>query len=130
MHITGIDHVQVSVPVGSEDAVRRFYCDVLGLTEVPKPEALAGRGGLWLTTGSAMVHFGTEDVADRAASKRHVAFLVEDLAAARRTLEAAGREIVVGIQIPGYVRFECRDPFGNRLEFLERVTPRGTSAPS
>lgn len=130
MRIAGIDHVQVSVPVGSEDAVRRFYCGVLGLTEVPKPEVLRGRGGCWVAAGSTMLHFGTEDVADRAASKRHVAFVVEDLAEARRTLGAAGVAVVDGIQIPGYARFECRDPFGNRLEFLERLTPRGSSGSS
>lgn len=127
VRIAGIDHVQVSVPVGSEDAVRRFYCDVLGLAEVEKPDVLKPRGGLWLAAGDVMVHFGTEEVADRAASKRHVGFLVEDLAEARRTLEAARVAVVEGVQIPGYARFECRDPFGNRLEFLERLTPRGTS---
>ena len=130
MRIAGIDHVQVSVPVGSEDAVRRFYCGVLGLTETPKPDALRARGGLWLAAGNVMLHFGTEDAADRAASKRHVGFLVDDLAEARRTLDAAGVAVVDGVQIPGYARFECRDPFGNRLEFLERLTRRGTSAPS
>jgi catechol 2,3-dioxygenase-like lactoylglutathione lyase family enzyme len=130
VRIEGINHVQVSVPVGSEDIVRRFYCGVLGLAEVPKPEALRARGGLWLAAGAGMLHFGAEDVADRAASKRHVAFDVTDLAAARRTLEAAGVAVVEGIQIPGYARFECRDPFGNRLEFLERLTPRGSSGPS
>ena len=119
MRIERIDHVQISVPVGSEDEVRRFYCGVLGLVEVPKPEALQGRGGLWLAVGEQAIHFGTETVSDRAASKRHVAFQAEDLEAARRELEQAGVEIKEGIPIPGYDRFEFRDPFGNRIELIK-----------
>jgi len=121
MRIERINHVQISVPVGSEAEIRRFYCGVLGLTEVPKPEALQGRGGLWLAVaGQAAIHFGTETVSDRAASKRHVAFEVEDLEGARRELEQAGVEIKEGIPIPGYDRFEFRDPFGNRIELMKR----------
>lgn len=120
MRIERINHVQISVPVGSEDEVRRFYCDKLGLVEVPKPDSLQGRGGLWLTVGEQAIHFGTEEVSDRAASKRHVAFEVEDLEAARRELEQAGVKIVEGIPIPDYDRFEFRDPFGNRIELMQR----------
>ncbi len=121
MQIERIDHVQISVPVGSEDDVRRFYCGVLGLYEVPKPEALQQRGGLWLEVGNGqLLHFGTEDVVDRAASKRHVAFEVADLNEARRELEAAGIRVVESIPIPGCDRFEFRDPFGNRVELMQR----------
>ena len=120
MRIERINHVQISVPTGSEDEVRRFYCRLLGLQETPKPESLRGRGGLWLTVGEQSIHFGTEDVSDRAASKRHVAFEVEDLEAARRELEKAGVKIVEGIPIPEYDRFEFRDPFGNRIELMKR----------
>lgn len=120
MRIERINHVQISVPVGSEDAVRRFYCDLLGLHEIPKPESLQGRGGLWLTVGEQAIHFGTEEVADRAVSKRHVAFEVEDLEAARRELEKAGVKITEGIPIPDYDRLEFRDPFGNRIELMQR----------
>lgn len=121
MQIERLNHVQISVPVKSEDDVRRFYCGVLGLREVPKPEALQQRGGLWLEVGNdQLLHFGTEDVVDRAASKRHVAFEVIDLNEARRELEAAGIRIVESIPIPGCDRFEFRDPFGNRVELMQR----------
>ena len=112
--------MQISVPHGSEDEVRRFYCDMLGLKEVPKPESLRGRGGLWLTVGDQSIHFGTEDATDRSYSKRHVAFEVEDLEAARRELEQGGVKILEGIPIPDYDRFEFRDPFGNRIELMRR----------
>lgn len=120
MRIERINHVQISIPKGSEDEVRRFYCGILGLDEVPKPESLRGRGGLWLVVGDQSVHFGAEEMADRAASKRHVAFEVEDLEAARRELERAGVKILEGIPIPDYDRFEFRDPFGNRIELMQQ----------
>jgi catechol 2,3-dioxygenase-like lactoylglutathione lyase family enzyme len=121
MQIERINHVQISVPVGSEDDVRSFYCGVLGLYEVPKPEALQQRGGLWLEVGNdQLLHFGTEDVVDRAASKRHVAFEVIDLNEARRELDASGIRIVESVPIPGCDRFEFRDPFGNRVELMQR----------
>lgn len=120
MKIEKINHVQISVPVRSEEEVRRFYCGVLGLEEVPRPEALHGRGGLWLSFGDEMLHFGTETVEDRAASKRHVAFEVTDLEEARRELEKAGVRVIEAIAIPGYDRFEFRDPFGNRIELMQR----------
>lgn len=120
MRIERINHVQISIPHGSEDEVRRFYCHILGLRETPKPDALRGRGGLWLIVGDQSIHFGTEDVQDRAASKRHVAFEVDDLDAARQELQQAGVKIIEGIPIPGYDRFEFRDPFGNRIELMKR----------
>jgi catechol 2,3-dioxygenase-like lactoylglutathione lyase family enzyme len=120
MEITRLNHVQISVPVGSEDDVRRFYCDVLGLKEIQKPEPLINRGGLWLQIADQQIHFGTETVEDRAKSKRHVAFEVADLGQARRTLEKRGVEIKESIPIESYDRFEIRDPFGNRLEFMQR----------
>ena len=118
--IKAVHHVQVSIPIGAESAAREFYCGILGFSEIPKPESLAGRGGFWLAMGEMQIHFGAEDGIDRAASKAHVAYLVSDLASWRQKLALAGCEIINGIPIPNYQRFEFRDPFGNRVEFLER----------
>ena len=117
--ILGIHHVQITIPKGAEDAARDFYCDLLGLKEIPKPDELAGRGGFWLEVGDRQVHVGTEDDVDRSGSKAHVAYAVKDLDESRRILSAAGVAVKEGIQIPGPRRFEFRDPFGNRIEFLE-----------
>jgi catechol 2,3-dioxygenase-like lactoylglutathione lyase family enzyme len=115
-------HAQVSVPRGEEDTAREFYCGLLGLTEVSKPDSLRGRGGFWLQLGDFQVHIGIEDEADRSrTSKAHVAYQVEDLGAWRDKLSSNGIAILDGIPIPGYDRFEFRDPFGNRVEFLERT---------
>ena len=114
-----LHHVQITVPKGAEDEARRFYCGLLGLREVPKPENLKKRGGFWLQLDNAQVHVGVEDAVDRAATKAHVAYLVGDLEAWRAKLSALGIKIVEGEQIPNHRRFEFRDPFGNRVELLE-----------
>jgi len=119
--IKGVHHAQISIPVGAEDKAREFYCGVLGLKEIPKPDSLAGRGGFWLDLGVQQIHFGAEDGIDRAKSKAHLAYLVDGLDGWRNTLANSGCEIIEGIPIPGYNRFEFRDPFGNRVEFLERA---------
>ena len=117
--ISAIHHVQITIPKGAEAEARAFYCGVLGLREVPKPEALAGRGGFWLEAGDRQIHVGTEDGVDRARSKAHVAYLVDDIEAHRKQLDRHRVEVILGVPIPGYTRFEFRDPFGNRVEFLQ-----------
>jgi catechol 2,3-dioxygenase-like lactoylglutathione lyase family enzyme len=119
--ILGLHHAQITVPKGAEDEARAFYCGVLGLAEVPKPEALAGRGGFWLEAGDRQVHVGVEEGVDRRATKAHVAYEVRGLAAWRERLARAGIEILDGAPLPGLDRFEFRDPFGNRVELVERV---------
>ena len=121
--ITAIHHVQLTIPPGSENAARDFYCGVLGLLEVEKPAALQARGGLWLQVGDRQVHIGVEEGVDRQATKAHVAYQVSDLAFWSEKLGDLGIEVSRGIPIPGFDRFEFRDPFGNRVEFIERIGP-------
>lgn len=119
--IRALHHGQVSIPVGGENTVRDFYCHFLGLQEVEKPDVLKARGGLWIQLGDKQVHFGCEDGIDRRATRSHLAYLVTNLSTWRRRLEERKIEVLDGAPIPGYERFEFRDPFGNRVEFLERV---------
>jgi catechol 2,3-dioxygenase-like lactoylglutathione lyase family enzyme len=117
--ITGYDHVQVAIPSGGEGAVRRFYGDVLGMTEVAKPPALAARGGCWFTAGAAVLHLGVE-TPFAPARKAHPAFRVADLDIVALHLAAAGHECVrADGEIAGVRRFHTFDPFGNRLEFQQ-----------
>jgi ubiquinone/menaquinone biosynthesis C-methylase UbiE/catechol 2,3-dioxygenase-like lactoylglutathione lyase family enzyme len=118
--IEGFDHVQVTAPRTEEARMRAFYGETLGLREIPKPEVLAKRGGAWYACAGAQLHLGLEDQF-QPARKAHPAFRVADLAAVRARLEAAGAPITVDLQLPGCVRFETRDPAGNRLEFIERL---------
>lgn len=117
--ILSVHHAQITIPKGAEDDARAFYCDLLGLKEIKKPESLSGRGGFWLEVGDRQVHVGTEDGVERDRTKAHVAYLVDDLEWARERLKANDINILEGIPIPGYSRFEFRDPFGNRVEFLQ-----------
>ena len=119
--ILSLHHAQITIPKDSEQKAREFYCGVLGLRELPKPDELAGRGGFWLEVGDRQVHVGTEEKAEAPNTKAHVAYLVENLEDSRKVLTAHNVPVTDGIQIPGYRRFEFRDPFGNRVEFVERV---------
>jgi len=121
MEFRGIDHVQLAMPAGGEEEARRFYAGVLGLTEVPKPEALRGRGGCWFRGGGVELHLGVED-AFRPARKAHPALRAADFEAAHAAL---GGELDEAI--PGVRRFYAHDPFGNRLEIGD-FRPRGPCA--
>ena len=119
--ILRLHHVQITIPRDAEEQGHHFYCDVLGLPEVKKPAALAGRGGFWLQLGDAQVHVGTEDGVDRAATKAHLAYEVDDLAYWRARMREHGIAMLDSAPIPGYDRFEFRDPFGNRVELIQRL---------
>jgi catechol 2,3-dioxygenase-like lactoylglutathione lyase family enzyme len=119
--IKGIHHVQITIPEGCEARAREFYCQILGIPEIGKPASLATRGGLWLQVGDRPLHIGMESGVSRAATKAHVAYEVGDLSSWRTKLTEQGIEIQGGIPIPGYERFEFRDPFGNRVEFIQRT---------
>jgi catechol 2,3-dioxygenase-like lactoylglutathione lyase family enzyme len=119
--ILRVQHAQITIPKGAEDDARKFYCDFLGLKEASKPESLEGRGGFWMQIGAFQVHVGTEDGFDRTKTKAHIAYEVEDLDGWREKLVENGVLILEGVPIPNYRRFEFRDPFGNRVEFLEAV---------
>lgn len=121
--IKGIDHVQMTAPPGSEDELRRFYCVLLGLREIPKPVELQSRGGLWLDCGNMQLHFGIDrHELDLHLSRRHVALKVDDLEKVQTALREAGCEIENdAASIPGVKRFYTRDPAGNRVEFVQEL---------
>ncbi|HUN36275.1 MAG TPA: VOC family protein [Trebonia sp.] len=117
--ITAIDHVQLAMPRGAEEDARSFYVRLLGMTELPKPAALSGRGGCWFTSGTAVVHLGVEEPFS-AARKAHPGFLVDDLEAFQARLSGAGHGCTrADGEVPGVRRFHTHDCFGNRLEFQQ-----------
>jgi catechol 2,3-dioxygenase-like lactoylglutathione lyase family enzyme len=118
MAITGIDHVQVAAPPGCEAAARAFYGGLLGLAEIPKPEALAARGGCWFRAGAQELHVGVEEPF-APARKAHPGLVADDLATLADRLGTAGREVSFEDSIPGSERLYVADPFGNRLEIRQ-----------
>ncbi|HVZ91481.1 MAG TPA: VOC family protein [Rhizomicrobium sp.] len=119
LDIIGVDHVQIAVPRALEADCLAFYRTVVALEEIPKPEALRGRGGAWFRAGALQVHIGVDADASPA-SKRHVCFLVRDLAEAKASIEARGVPIEGEGVAEGLKRFFIRDPAGNRLEIGQR----------
>jgi catechol 2,3-dioxygenase-like lactoylglutathione lyase family enzyme len=100
-----------------EEQARAFYGGVLGLEELPKPPALAARGGAWFRCGEQQINLGVEEDF-HPQRKGHPGLLAPNLAAVRARLEAAGAPIVPDDLLPGYERFYTADPFGNRIECL------------
>lgn len=123
--ILRIHHVQITIPVGEEERGRSFYCDILGLPEIEKPAALKDRGGFWVEVGDRQVHVGVEERVERTATRAHLAYEVNNLPQWRQKLADAGIDILEGIAIPGFDRFEFRDPFGNRVELIQPLPAKG-----
>jgi predicted RNase H-like nuclease/catechol 2,3-dioxygenase-like lactoylglutathione lyase family enzyme len=120
-----LHHAQITIPPGelAEQQARAFYCNLLGLREVEKPESLHGRGGFWVELGDIQIHLGTEESEARRQTKAHLAYQVTDVDVWLHKLQEYGIATDTSIPIPGFRRFEFRDPFGNRIEFIEPVTP-------
>ncbi|WP_406401770.1 glyoxalase [Streptomyces sp. NBC_00879] len=122
--LAAVDHVQLAAPSGAEDALRAYYTDVLGMTEIPKPPVLAARGGCWFQAGAVQLHLGIE-TDFRPAKKAHPGLRVTRIEACAARLQEHGAKVIWDDSLPGHRRFYSEDPVGNRLEFLE---PTGTGA--
>ncbi|GGN62677.1 glyoxalase [Streptomyces albiflavescens] len=118
--LAAVDHVQLAAPPGSEDRLRRYYVEVLGMSEMPKPPPLAARGGCWFRAGAVQLHLGIEDDF-RPAKKAHPGLRVTGIEAYAARLAAHGALVTWDGDLPGHRRFYSEDPVGNRLEFLEPV---------
>jgi catechol 2,3-dioxygenase-like lactoylglutathione lyase family enzyme len=112
-----IDHVQLAMPAGGEETARRFFVDVLGMTEIAKPPKLAKRGGCWFASAKVQVHLGAENDF-RAAKKAHPALRCRDYASLLARIRTQGIETIEAEDIPGVRRCHIFDPFGNRIELV------------
>ena len=118
--LTGIHHVQFAMPHGGEPHARKFWIGVMGLKEIEKPAHLAVNGGCWFEGEGVSIHYGVED-AFMPARRAHPALLVENLGALAAKLKASGVPFKPGKQLDGYRRGDIADPFGNRIELMERL---------
>lgn len=137
--IVALHHHAIRFPpgAGGTEAMRRFYAEVLGLVPDPSRPDLAGVPGYWMNTGShAQVHLmGAEgslmDLGEGIdPSLPHVAFAVEDVAAARRELERLGitHRVLEGLVGAGSEQLFLHDPAGNLLELHQLGSCRCTAA--
>ena len=115
MHLS---HVNVTMPQGSENDARGFYSGLLGLVEIPKPDSLRERGGVWFDAGGRHVHLSVEEPRRGSDVQRHFGLECDDLDSVRARLEKAGVKIDAG-RSALWRRFFVRDPFGNRIEIHE-----------
>jgi catechol 2,3-dioxygenase-like lactoylglutathione lyase family enzyme len=111
MKPAGIHHV--SICVKNEDEARDFYCDVLGMKVLPRPDF--GFGGYWLDAGGTQLHLmHSEDVP---AGSHHFALQVDDLDEAVAAIRAHDVDVfpVDHMQGAGRQAF-LHDPSGNFIE--------------
>ena len=118
--IVGVNHVQVNVPVADLERARAFYVSFMGLREIARPPTFASKG-IWLNAGMFEIHIGLEDDVDRSKTRAHVAYQVSDLRAWRAKVSEAGHPMKEQPLIPGYDRFQFRDPFGNMIEIMQKL---------
>lgn len=121
MPILSLDHVQVAIPVGGESRAREFYGGILGFTEVVKPTEMAERKSIWFVAGPVNLHLGIEP--DFHPAKRaHPAFVVDHLDDILAACAQAGVSTKPDKSFNGFLRVHVHDPFGNRLELMQRDT--------
>lgn len=81
---------------------------------------LAVSGGCWFVSQGAHIHLGVEE-GFTPSRKAHPALLVHNLAALITRLEKCGVPYSAGKPLEGYIRGDIADPFGNRIELMERI---------
>ena len=120
----------VSFGIRDLDASRRFFGEVLGLEEIPRPGF--NFAGAWYAIGDRQLHLiemndEEHEVRGGAGRKDHVALEVGDTKAVRRRLDSAGIEFEEGRnQVLGMDQVFCRDPDGHMIEFVQYLTPPAT----
>jgi catechol 2,3-dioxygenase-like lactoylglutathione lyase family enzyme len=120
VNVIGMNHAQVNVSLAQLPAAREFYLGFLGLQEIDRPAVFKSEG-FWFNAGSFQMHIGVEEGVKRDATRAHMAYEVDDVAAWRKKVEAAKLPIKDQPKIPGFDRFHFRDPFGNNIELIQRT---------
>ncbi len=123
-NIIALNHVSLLV----KDTARalEFYQGLLGL-ELDESRPQMTFPGAWLVVGAAQIHLleislaATQaELPEHGGRDRHVALDVVDLGAIEVALEAA--DIPYTPSRSGRRALFCRDPDGNAVELVERVT--------
>jgi len=118
IHFKRIDHIHIAVAPERLEEAKIFYTEVIGLELIDRPNHLFKTPGYWFNIGDAQLHVGVE--APLPISTRHTAFEVEDVDAALKYLEDKV-QVLEEPTIPGRRRFAFLDPFGNRIELLQKI---------
>ena len=119
MAVLKIDHVQISIPSGKVAEALAFYEGVLQFVRINKPAELDQRGA-WLTQGPVNLHLGEEKTFE-AAPRAHPALLVDNIDELLDSAKRAGRTLRIDDGPTGYKRASVFDPFGNRIELMQKL---------
>lgn len=133
MAVTGLGHVNLRAPAAALEQLRRFYVDIVGLREGPRPTFRSGSHGHWLYAGALPVlHLTCAPAAPEPTPGKprvqrpgfdHFAFDCSDLAATRARLDTAGIEYSVDVVAElQQVQLFLADPLGTGVE-LTFVAP-------
>jgi glyoxylase I family protein len=125
--VTSFDHV--TIICANLEATRRFYVDVLGMTEVPRPAFRFP--GLWFQVGNIQIHATQEspetgragwgDQGGKVVSRgHHFAFAVDDVSKALEIVQILGVRIASPLQQrpDGYKQVYLYDPDGHIVELV------------
>lgn len=118
------DHVQVMIPTGKLDDALAFYVGLLGFTRVPKPADMR-QSGAWLVSGQVNLHLG-EDLNRRtdefvASPDAHPAMRVDNFDELIQVAKEKGLKVRVDTGPSGFHRGSIWDPFGNRIELMQKL---------
>lgn len=119
LEVIGIDHV--SVVITDVARSRRFYTEVLGLKEIPRPHTF-DFVVIWYDLGNQYLHLLLKERPDTL-SPRHFALHVANAVTARTYFESQHVPTMETTPIPGADRFFISDPDGNRIEILQWLRP-------
>lgn len=118
-----LHHVSIPARPDGLDAGRRFYGDILGLSEIPAPKTLGQDNVVWFQAGDCELHLFKEGEPNAVPTGRHFCFAVDDLGSIRTKLERNGIATEETTPVHNRPRFFCQDPFGNRLELTQVLGP-------
>lgn len=123
MNVRGVHHV--SINVDDVDAARRFYVDVLGLSE-RKDRPDFGFPGAWLDAGGEQVHLiGGPTPAPQG---QHFALRVDDLSTVIDELRLLGITVSDAVPVGPSLQAFLNDPCGNQIELHQVGAGAGASA--
>ena len=116
-----LQHTSIPMPPGGDDDARAFYCEVLGMREIPKPEGLAAMTVIWFAANEDgdEVHVFQEANMGRNSAAQHLCLEVDDIEGYKTRLHDRGYDVRIPETIHNRPRLFVRDPFDNLLELVE-----------